>query len=97
MPHAVRHAYLFQRLLHALLALRRRHGTVRQWQLNVFIHVEVTDQVKALEDEADLLVADPRPLGEIQSLHLFVVQEKRTIGWRIQKADDGEQRRLAAT
>ena len=61
--HAVRHADALQRLLHAPLALRRRHAAIRQRQFHVLVHREIADQVERLEDKADLAVADARPLA----------------------------------
>ena len=43
------------------------HAAVGQRQLDVLVDGEVADQVERLEDEADLAVADARPLGELQS------------------------------
>ena len=46
--HAMRHAYAFQRLLHAALAIRCRHaGAIGQRQFHVLGHREVADQVEA--------------------------------------------------
>ena len=72
--HAVRHADLLERLLDALLALVRGHAAVGQRQLDVLVDREVADQVEALEDEADLAVADARALGERQRLGRLAVQ-----------------------
>ena len=59
--------------VHALLALGRAHAAVGQRQLHVLEHVEIADQVEALEDEADLAVADARPLRRRQLGHGLVV------------------------
>ena len=70
MPHAVRHADALQRFHHALLAFGRGHLLpIGQRQLDVLVHREIADQVETLEDEADLLVANARALGEIEILH----------------------------
>ena len=44
---------------HAHLALRcGHHSAVRKRQFDVLIHGQIADQIEALEDEADLAVAD---------------------------------------
>src|SRR5262249_11292579 len=65
-------------------------------QFDILIHGEVADKVKALEDKSDLLVADPRAVGKVQSLHRAAVQDIRSVRRRVQQANNGEQRRLAA-
>ena len=64
---AVRHADALERRIDALLALRGLHAAVGERQLDVLIHGEIADQVEALEDEADLAVADARALGRGRS------------------------------
>ena len=71
-------------------------GTVGERQLDVFVNREIADQIEALEDEADLLVADARPLGEIQVLRRVAVQRIAAAGGRIEQPDDRQQRRFAA-
>src|SRR5216684_2370314 len=96
MAHAVRHADFFQRFLHALLAFRRGHRAIGQRQFNIFVDCEVADEVEALENETDFLVAYACALREIQSLDGLGIEHVGAVGGRIQKADDGEQSRLAA-
>ena len=73
-PHAVRHAHPLQRLHYALLSVGRRHSLpIGQRKFDVLIHRQVADQVKTLEDEADLLVANSRPLGKIEILDRLAV------------------------
>ena len=43
-------------------------GAVGQRQLNILVDRQVADQVEALKDKPDLLVADARTLGEVQVL-----------------------------
>ncbi len=42
--------------------------TVGQRQFDVFIDRQIANQVETLEDEPDLLIADARPLREIEVL-----------------------------
>src|SRR5262249_43415014 len=94
--HPVRHADLLERLVHALLALVGGHAAVRQRKLHVFVDRQVADEFEALEDESDLPVADARPLRERQRLRRLAVQRVLALGGRVEKTQEGQQRRLAA-
>src|SRR3712207_4287010 len=61
---AMTHADALERFEHVLFALARRHAAIGQRQLDVFEDAQVTDEVEALEDEADLAIADARALRE---------------------------------
>ena len=65
-------------------------------QLDVLVNGEVADQVEALEDEADLLVADARAVGEVEILDRLAVQQVTATAGRVEQSDDGQQRRFAA-
>ena len=94
--HAMRHADALQRLMHALLALRAGHAAIGERQLDVLIHRQIADQVERLEDEADLAIANARPLAQLQTLDGFAVQDVGAVGRRIEQPEDREQRRLPA-
>ena len=80
-----------------LLALGRRHsGAIGERQLDVLLDGEVADQIEALKDEADLLVANPRALAEAQVLHWLAVEQIFPAGRSIQQAENRKQRGLAA-
>ncbi len=96
MARAVRHADLLQRLAHRLRPLRRLHAAVGERQLDVLVHREVADQVEALEDEADLAIADAGPLGEVEVLDRVIVEHVGALAGRIEQPEDRQQRRLAA-
>ena len=66
---AVGHADALERRRHALLALGGAHAAVGERQLDVLEDVQVANQVEALEDEADLAVAHPRPLRQRELGH----------------------------
>ena len=55
---AVRHAHAIHHLGNLLLALAGGHLVVEQGQLDVLGHRQFVDQVEALENEADVLLAD---------------------------------------
>jgi hypothetical protein len=94
--HAVRHADALERLLHPLLALRRGHAAVGERQLDVLVHRQVADEVEGLEDEADLAVADARPVGHAQVGDRLRVERVAPLGRRVEETEQREQRRLAA-
>ena len=67
MPEPVRHSDALQRFHHSLLAVGGGHSLpVGQRQFHVLVNREIADQVETLKDETDFLVANARPLGEIQ-------------------------------
>ena len=93
---AVGHADALERGVDALAPLVRLHAAVDERQLDVLEHREVADQVEALEDEADLAVADPGPLRHRQLGHFLAVQPVLAVGRRVEQAEDRQQRGLAA-
>ena len=68
---AMPHVHTAQHLLHSLFALSRRDIQVGQRQLHVLIDVQLVDQVEALEDEANLSLADGIALLLAQVGHLL--------------------------
>ena len=94
-PHARGQPQLGQRLLDALLALGGRHAAVAQRHVDVVEHVQVGDQVEALEDEADLLVAQPRQALVGQPAHVLAVQPVLALVEVVQQARHRQERRLA--
>ena len=44
--------------LHFFLALSRAEIHISEWKFNVFVHIEFINQVKALEDEADVSLSE---------------------------------------
>src|SRR6266403_3957232 len=63
-----------ERLVHAFAPLLRRQPAVSQRQFDVFPHRQVADEIEALENEADLAVADARALGMVQLCHRLAAQ-----------------------
>src|SRR5207248_11634205 len=60
---AMRHPNAIERLRDQRLAIGCARSAIRQRQLNIFINGEVADQIKALENETNLAVSNPRPVG----------------------------------
>src|SRR5438067_8004696 len=88
---AVAHADAVEGVLDALLAIGRRHSPVRERELDVLEDGQVADQVEALEDEADVAVADVRAVGRRQVLHRLGIEQVLTAGGRVEQAEDGQQ------
>src|SRR6185437_7249794 len=95
MAHAMRHPDLFESAMDAFFALYPAHLAIGERQLDVFVHREITNQVEALEDETDLLVADACAVGKVEALHRLAVQDIGAVGRRVEEADDRQQRRFA--
>src|SRR5437868_13897387 len=90
------HADALKRLCHRSLAIGRTHSPIGQRQLNVFINGEITDQVKALEDKADLPIANTGSLGKRQIRDLSTFERVTAAAGGIEKAENGEERRFSA-
>jgi hypothetical protein len=58
MFHPMRHAHAVQRFPNALSAFTHAHVAIREWQLDIFKHGEVTYQIKCLENKANLAVTN---------------------------------------
>ena len=82
--------------MHQLFALRRRRAAVRQRQLDVLVHREIANQVECLENEPDLAIADARPLLHLEAAHRLAIEDILPVGGRVEQAQYGQQRRLAA-
>src|SRR5690606_12586319 len=93
--HARAEADLRQRLLDALAARGGGHAAVAQRNVAVVELVEVRDQVEALEDEADLAVAQLRARVVGQSAHVLAVEQVLAAGEGLQQAGDVEEGGLA--
>src|SRR5712692_4464811 len=61
---AMGHANALERVLHFLLALTGAGAAIGEWELHVFVHGEIADQVEGLKDEADLAIANTRALAD---------------------------------
>ena len=64
----------FQYLAHTALALVRGNVQVGERKLHVLKHVQLVNQVKALEHEADISLAHVGAVFFLQVPHLFSVQ-----------------------
>ena len=64
-----------QHALDARLALGGLHAAIAQRHVDVVEHIEIRDQIEALEDEADLPVADARALVVVEPADVGAVQD----------------------
>ncbi|MCY1444794.1 hypothetical protein D9M71_612800 [compost metagenome] len=95
MLHARAQAHLAQRTFDALLALAGRHAAVAQRHVDVVEQVQVGDQVEALEDETDLLVAQAAAGVVAQLAHVLPIEHVGAAGEGFQQAGDIEEGGLA--
>src|SRR3546814_6174701 len=84
-------------MLYRQLAFVRRDAAVTQRDVAVFEQVQVRYQVEALEDEADLLVAQLAALVVRQALDVFAVEGELAAGEGLQQPGDVEEGGLAGT
>ena len=87
-------------------ALQRRGGerarvalaaaaVVEQRQLDVLERAGARQEIEALEDEAELLVADGGERVLVEAVDAHAVEQVRAVGRRVEAAEDVHQRRLA--
>src|SRR4029078_9460332 len=76
--------------------LRARNALIAEWKLDVFVDIEVGDQVEALEDEADMKSAELRELVDRAIRKILAAEHVATARRRVDETDDVEHRRLAA-
>jgi hypothetical protein len=95
MLRSVRHANALQGGVGAFATLGRLHATVDQWQLHILEDGEVTNEIEALENEADFAVPDASALREREIGHLVAIQHVGAVGRRVEQTEDGQHCRLA--
>ena len=89
--------HALHRLFDALLAFAGRHAHVEQRQFDVLIHVQLVNQVEALEYEADDTLAQAGALGFGIFRHFRAVQVIFSLRGVVQQAQNVEQGGLTAT
>ena len=89
---AMRDGHAAQHLLHALLPLFLRYTEIGQRQLHVFLHVQLVNQVEALEHKAYLTLAHSRALALLQRAHLLSVEPIPAGSGIVEQAQDVQQR-----
>ena len=77
--------------MHFLLTFCGRHAAVGEGQFHIFVNIQIADEVKCLEDEADFAVADARALRQLEALYRLTVQNVSAGGGRIKQAQDRQQ------
>src|SRR6478752_947335 len=86
---AVRHSDTFKRLHDAPLAISRRHLLpISKREFYVFVNCEIANQVEALENETNFLVANARPRAKVEILHRLAVQLILAAGWGVKQPND---------
>jgi hypothetical protein len=93
--HARGETHSLERRKDAPLALRARHAPVVQRRFDVVVDVEIWNEIEALEDEPDLLVADARALVVGELAHVLAVEDVAPAVELFQQAGDVQERGLA--
>jgi len=61
MVNAMRHTDPLERLHHAILVLHCGHlVAIGEWQFDILIHGEIANEIEALKDETNFLIANAR-------------------------------------
>ena len=92
-----RHADALERFVHEGFAFARGHPAIGQRQLDVLVNGQVADEIEALENEADLAIADAGALREGEVRDLTALERVAAVRWRVEQAEDREQGRLSTT
>ncbi len=87
----------FKGRLDPFLALGPAHAAIDQGGLDIVGDVQVLDQVEALEDETDGVIAQARKPGFRNAGHLLAAEPVAPAGGPIEQAQDVEQGGLAAS
>src|SRR4029078_3627339 len=85
-----------ERFQRELLPLLRGHLPVQQRNLDVVEHRQIGDEMKALEDEAELLVAHLRELAIAVAVDVLSFERQPAVRRTIEQTDQVQQRALAA-
>ena len=93
--HARSQAHLVDHAVDAAAPLPGGEIPVSQRQRDVVADVEVRDEIEALEDEAELLVAERRPLPIRQRHHVMAVQAVAAAVEVVEQTRHVQERRLA--
>ena len=90
-------AYRIDDPLYSIPALCCRKTAVAEGHIDVVVDVQFGNQVKALENKSDLLVAQSRSLAVIEAGHVLAIQFIGSTGELFEKTGDIQERRLAGS
>src|SRR5262249_61394096 len=82
---AIRDAHHLQKLHDARAPLGRPHVRVGERLLHVLKHRQIADQVEALKDKTDLLIANARPIRQLEILDRLAVVAVNAGGPRVKQ------------
>src|SRR5690606_35585584 len=89
--------HLLQYLFHALLAFCSGYLRINEGQLNSIKNRQLVNEVKTLENEADVVLAQVGTFALIEFGHLDVVEQVAPVIEVVEQAYDIEQRRLSTS
>ena len=95
--HARSQADARQRFVDALLALGAVEAAIAQRNVDVVGDVQIGNQIEALEDETDLLVAQLRTRVVVHAFHVDAIEEEFAAGEFLEQSGDVEECGLART
>src|SRR5690606_5017069 len=89
--------HLFKHFLHSFLSFCCRYFGIDKRQLDVFKDGEFVDQIKALEYETDIMLAQIGALAFVELRHFNIIKEVATAVEIVKQSDDIEQGRLSTS
>jgi hypothetical protein len=66
----VRHSHALQSFSHKSFAITRAHTAIGERQFDILIDVEIADKIEALKNEADLAIANPSAVSQVEVFNL---------------------------
>src|SRR4051812_6315321 len=90
------HADLRQSFIHPLASFGGAQTTIGQRQLDILPDCEVANEIEALEDKADLAIANARPLGVIKMFDPLTAKLITAARGRVEQTKYREQGRFTA-
>src|SRR5213078_475915 len=78
------------------LLIARAHPSISQRQLDIFVNRQIANEIKALENEADLAIADASTLRKRKVSDFRSFQGVATTAGGVEQTKDREQRRFSA-
>ena len=89
--------HLLEHRFYPLFALGGFDPGIDERQLHILVHGELVDQVEALEDKADVVLAQVGPLALVEAGHFNAVELEAAAVWVVEQADNVQQGRFATS
>ena len=69
--------HFFKYFSHAFFTLGSRHTEIYQWELYIFLNIELIDQVKTLENEANILLPELGTIAFILTGFIVLIIQRK--------------------